>query len=473
MPAEFYAGVARADITPPVGIAHANWGAQLHERAVGVDLPLWATVLALRSGNVSVVIVDLDIGYLFDDLANETRAAIAALTGLPEDHIRLSYTHTHSGPTTTSGRSGWTSAGREMVAAYSESLPHRIAGAAWAAVRQLKPARIGAGTGRATIAVNRRFQRPEDGAVIVGRNWEGPVDHDVPVLRIEGVDGEPIAAVVNYACHPITVGPDNDLITPDYPGEVKRTVEQATGATCLFLQGSAGDVGPVRGVARNGAQEYKRLGRILGLEAARVWWEIETQPRRDRYEGTLESGAPLAIFVDELTGDRDATIRVANRTMQLPLRTLPPPKEMEAAFAQNLAELNELRQRGGDDEAVRLVTMKCKRTSMRAQLARDVQGKTHRPIDLQAITIGDEIALIAMPGEPFVEIGLAVRQGSPFPHTLFSGYSNIGWSYIPTAADYPLGGYEVEVTPFDPAAAEVIVEESLSLLNELANHKTC
>lgn len=463
-----YAGVGRTDITPPVGIAHANWGAQVHERAAGVDLPLWATALALRNGDATAVIVDIDIGYLWNEIATRTREAIADLTGVPIDHIRLSYTHTHSGPTTTSGRSGWTTAGREMVAAYSDSLPHRIAGAAWEAVQNLQPARIGAGIGRSTIAVNRRFQRPEDGAVIVGRNWEGPVDHDVPVLRIESTGGEPIAAVVNYACHPITVGPDNELITPDYPGEVKRVVEQATGATCLFLQGAAGDVGPVRGVARRGADEYKRLGRILGLEASRVWWEIEPRPRHDRYEGTLESGAPLAIYEDEFTGERDTTIRVGTRTMQLPYRQVPPPDEMEAEFQRNLAELNDLRERGGDEEAIRLVTMKCKRTSMRAQLARDVQGKTHRPVELQAITIGDEIALIAMPGEPFVGIGLAVRQNSPFANTLFSGYSNVGWSYIPTAPDYPLGGYEVEVTPFDPAAAGVIVEESLALLRDLA-----
>jgi neutral ceramidase len=355
-----------------------------------------------------------------------------------------------------------------MVAAYQASLPQRIASAAWSAFRDLRPARIAAGHGTCTIAVNRRFQRPEDGAVIVGRNWDGPVDHDVPVLRIDTATGEPLAAVVHYTCHPITVGPDNELITPDYPGVVKRVVEQSTGATCLFLQGATGDVGPIRGVARGGAGEYKRLGTILGLEASRVWWETDTLPRRDRYEGTLESGAPLAIYTDEYLGEVDAQLRIGTRTMHLPLRNYPPPDDLEAEFQQNLAHLNELRAAGGDEETIRLVTMTCKRTAMRAQLARDVQGKTHRPLELHGIAIGDDIALIAMPGEPFVEIGLAVKNGSPFKHTLFSGYSNVGWSYIPMASDYPLGGYEVEVTPYDPAAADVIVRESLTLLNDLA-----
>ncbi|MCC6792746.1 MAG: hypothetical protein IT336_13725 [Thermomicrobiales bacterium] len=468
MSTQLFAGVARTDITPPIGIAHANWGAQIHERAAGVDLPLWATALALRTGETTVIIVDIDIAWLWDGTAAKTRAAVSTLTGVPEGNIRLSYTHTHSGPSSPGRFGTWVNAGAEMVEPYDAGLPHKIAGVAWAALNALRPARLGSGIGSSTVAVNRRFQRPEDGAVIVGRNWDGPVDRDVTVLRIDGVDGDPIAAVVGYACHPITVGPDNDKITPDYPGALKRTVEAATGATCLFLQGACGDIGPTRGVAQGGAQEYKRLGAILGAEASRVWWETDAQPRQDRYEGTLESGAPLAIYTDELLADRDVRIRVATRVMNLPLRQLPPPDEMEAAFKENFAKLTELRETGGSEAEIKLVTMACKRTAMRAQLARDAHGKTHRQLEVQAIVFGDDIALVSIPAEPFVEIGLGVKQGSPFAHTFFSGYSNVGWSYIPVANAYPLGGYEIEVTPWDPAAAQQIVDESVELLNELA-----
>jgi hypothetical protein len=153
--------------------------------------------------------------------------------------------------------------------------------------------------------------------------------------------------------------------------------------------------------------------------------------------------------------------------MQLPLRKLDPPDAMEDAFQKNLARLNELRANNGDEEEIRLVTMACKRTAMRAQLARDVQNVTHRAWDVQVIAIGDDIALVAMPGEPFVEIGLAVKQGSPFANTVFSGYSNIGWSYLPMADAYELGGYEIEITPFDEAAADVVIAESLALLDEV------
>ena len=468
MTAGLFAGVARTDITPPIGIAHTNWGAQTHQRAAGVDLPLTATALALSDGATKVVIVDIDTGYLWDDLAERTMAAITELTNIPVSNIRLSYSHTHSGPSTSRARADWAGEGSEMVAAYSDSLPQRLAGVAWAAVQALQPARIGSGVGSSSISVNRRYQRPEDGAVIVGRNWDGPVDRDVSVLRVDALDGSPIAAVVNFPCHPITVGPDNELLTPDYPGAVRSVVESNTGATCLFLQGAAGDIGPVRGVALNGANEYQRLGTILGLEASRVWFETNSRPKQDAYGGTLESGAPLAIYTDEFLDELDRTIRVATRTMSLPLRKLPPPDEMQAAFESNLAELNELRQNDGDPEQIRLVTMRCKRTAMRAELARSVQDRTHREVEAQAIAIGDDIVIVAVPGEPFVQIGLDVRRNSPYPTTLFSGYSNIGWSYIPTADAYPLGGYEIEITPWDPATAEIIVQECGAMLDELA-----
>jgi hypothetical protein len=105
---------------------------------------------------------------------------------------------------------------------------------------------------------------------------------------------------------------------------------------------------------------------------------------------------------------------------------------------------------------------------MRAEISRQLRGHSHRTFELQLFAIGSDIALLAMPGEPFVEIGLAVKQRSPFSHTLFSGYSNVGWAYIPVPDAYPLGGYEVEITPFSPEASGQIVEESVGLLREVA-----
>lgn len=461
------AGVARTDITPPLGIAHAGWGAQTHQRAASVDLPLWATALALSDGERTVVIIDIDTMYLFEREAATARAAVAELTGLPAAHIRLSYTHTHSGPVSGSGWTSWMDQGAEMVGPYDDGLPHRLAGVAWAAVQAMRPVRIGAGRGRSAIAVNRRFQRPEDGAIIVGRNWDGPVDHDVLVVRIDAIDGRPLATIVNYACHPITVGPDCESITPDYPGVVRRVVEEATGSTCLFLQGTAGDIGPIRGVACNGQNEYRRLGAMLGHEASRVWWELEVPERTERYLGTLESGAPLAIYADEPVAEQDWTLRVISREVALPARQIGDAGALTAESESHIARLNALRTAGGTAEEIRQATMLAKRATMRAALAHDLAGRTDYRVEIHGIGLGSDIALVAMAAEPFVEIGRQIKRDSPFPYTLVSGYVNLTGEYLPTAEAYPLGGYEIEVTPFAPEAASQIVQACREMLNDL------
>ncbi len=191
---ELKAGTARTDITPPLGIAHAGWGAQVHQRAVGVDLPLWATALALSDGRESVIIIDIDLCYIWEAQAAEIRDRIAQLTGIPRQNIRLSYTHTHSGPNNGGQWTSWITEGAEMVGPYDASLPDRLAGIAWAALSKMQAARVSARKGACGINVNRRFSRPEDDAVVVGRNWAGPVDHEVQVVRIDHDDGRPLAS---------------------------------------------------------------------------------------------------------------------------------------------------------------------------------------------------------------------------------------------------------------------------------------
>ena len=116
MSKQLKAGIARVDITPPPGIAHAGWGAQTHQRAAGIDLPLWATALALSDDDQTVVIIDIDLIYLWEPEVFTVQKAVVDMTGLPASNIRLAYTHTHSGPVNGSRLRGrwrriWASAG--------------------------------------------------------------------------------------------------------------------------------------------------------------------------------------------------------------------------------------------------------------------------------------------------------------------------------------------------------------------------
>ncbi len=456
------AGVGRCDITPTPGTPQGGWGAQTHQRGLGADLPLYAKALVVSDSTKAVAIVDVDSIGFDAEWTKKIIDAIADLTKLPREHIRVSCTHTHSGPNTF--RLPIITEGLDLVLGYLEGLPQRIAGAVWQAQQNLRPIRCAAARGSCDINVNRRVRLP-DGQVVIGRNWGGPVDHTVRVVRFDDLDENPVATILHYACHPTTMAWENQYVTPDYPGQAKQIVEQQIGGVCLFLQGATGNIGPRRGFTGD-LRVYRRLGKLLGLEASRIAMEIETLARRERLTGVLQSGAPIALYQDEPVEPELPVLRVCSRSLRLPLRQFQPPEELEAAAAASREELNRLRKEGTQDQ-IQAATARATQAGMRAEQARLHHGKTQTDWQLQGIRIG-QIALLSIPGEPFTEINQQIVRESPFEHTLFSGYSNGGFGYMPIAAAFEEGGYEVEISPFAPQAAGIVVHEGLEMLRELA-----
>ncbi len=455
------AGTGRSDITPAPGTPQGGWGAQTHQRGLGADLPLYATALVLQDSSQTVAIIDVDSIGFDPAWTNRILDAVSGLTGLPLGNIRLSCTHTHSGPNTF--RIPVITEGHDMILEYLNGLPLQIAGAVWQAQQKLRPVRVGAATGWCDINVNRRQELP-DGRVVVGRNPGGPVDRTVRVVRLDGLDEQPVAVIVHYACHPTTIGWQAKVATPDYPGMAKRVVEEQLGGTCLFLQGATGNIGPRMGFTGD-LEIYRRFGRLLGLEATKLALGIDTLPREPKFVGLQESGATIALFEDVPVEPAPAGLGLRSRFLQLPLKPFPPPEEAEAAAADLREKLAALRLDGHEAE-VRAATAIATQAGMRAERARLYHGRTHIDWHLQGIRIGP-ISLVCIPGEPFTEIGQEIAARSPFAHTLFSGYSNGGFSYLPVREAYPLGGYEVETSPFAPGAAGIVVDESLRMLEEL------
>src|SRR5262249_33428132 len=159
------AGTGRTDISPAPGTPQGGWGAQLHERGYGSDLPLNATALVLADTKQSIAIVDADLLGFEIQKTSEIIAAVQRLTGIPCDHILFSCTPSHSGPNTF--RLDTISEGLDLVTSYLEALPMRIAGAVWQAQQNLRPVRCAAASGSCAINVNRRLQLP-DGRIVVG-----------------------------------------------------------------------------------------------------------------------------------------------------------------------------------------------------------------------------------------------------------------------------------------------------------------
>lgn len=457
------AGTARTDITPPEGIAHAGWGAQTHQRAEGVDMPLFCTALYVcdEAGDTEIVMLDIDDGIISVERDRELRAAITRDCGIPQDHIRISYTHTHSGPV---NGTSWIVEGAELIEPWLQSIPP----SAVEAVRQARaaaiPARVTTGSGQCDINVNRR-PRAENGAMFTGRNWDGFVDREVLVTAIDGEDGEPVATIVNYACHPTIMAQDNRLITPDYPGAMRKVVEQNIGGMCLFLQGCAGNIGPVDGFTGDLAV-YRRAGLRLGLEVARVRLGIDPVPRDERLVKIEPSGADLGLYVDEQSGEPDDTVAAAVERVTIPARELPGLVEVRRRFEAAQKTLEAVRSATGDPEKIKAAAFPAKRAYIALNIA-EVFG-TGGSVDLpvQVIRLGDT-AFVALPVEPFAEIGVEVKKRSPADWTVVGGYSNGYYGYMPMEYAYPEGGYEVTTSPFAPGAAEQTIEACVESIERM------
>lgn len=457
------AGVGRCDITPVPGTPQGGWGAQAHQRGLGADMPFYVTALALSDAATTVVLIDVDAIGFDSETVGKCLSAVAQLCGLPRQHIRFSYSHTHSGPNTF--RLPLISEGQDLVLDYLGGLPLRIAGAAWQAMQDLKPVRFAAGSGQCAINVNRRLCL-KDGRLVVGKNWDGPVDRTVRVLRFDDLQQKPLATIVHYACHPTTIAWQNQYFTPDYPGVVRQVVEQQLGGTCLFLQGACGNITPREGFTGD-LTVYRRLGRLLGLEASRAALELETLPQTEKLTGIQESGAPIAIYESESLEPEDTVLRVLSKDISLPLKTFQRSDELEDKAAECRSRLSDLRKQGAPSGEIQAATAQATQIGMRLDSARLYGGRTHVSWPLQGIRIGP-VALLAIPGEPFTETNQEIVSASPFPHTFFSGYSNGGFGYIPVRSACEEGGYEVDVSPFLAEASEIVTRECLALLRDLA-----
>ena len=283
----FQAGVGRVDITPPLSAPHASWGAQVHVFAEDVDLPLTCTALVVDDGTTRAAWIDFDLIILSTPETQKIQTRVGEETGIPPELVRVSVTHNHAGPPPSSW--DWAKAGVEAMKAYYALLPDYAAGAARLAVEKLQPARVGVGKGESKVAVNRRETAP-DGRTVTGTNPDGPIDPEVFVMRIDSLDGSPIVAAIGYTMHPTTLGPSNKKLSADWPGYLKRTVEQVTSAPTMFAQGATGDIGPGPDGYTDDIKVIQRLGSSVGAAAVIAYNEIQLPKRNYKHEKVWESG---------------------------------------------------------------------------------------------------------------------------------------------------------------------------------------
>src|SRR5262245_15471845 len=213
-----HAGVARAVITPPVGVRMCGYTVQ-EGVSRGIERDLTATALVLADGRTKAAILAVDILFIQSPHVERIRARIGQRLRIPSDHVLINTSHTHLGPTLP----GWGAEPPEQARLqqrYVEILEESLVGVASVAEEQLRPARLAAAKGSAPLGVNRREKLP-DGRVIIGENPQGAVDHEVGVIRIDDLAGSPLATLMIAGCHTVVLGPRSTVLSPDFIGPAR------------------------------------------------------------------------------------------------------------------------------------------------------------------------------------------------------------------------------------------------------------
>ncbi len=438
------AGSAEVVITPPVGTFLDGYGART-TGSVGVHDDLHARALVIDDSVTQVALVSCDLIGVDRRLVAAAREIASRATGIAPEHMLVAATHTHAGPAGLRA---------DLDGPLTETMARLIAGAIIAAHGRKRPAVLKAGRGSVdSVSQNRR-------------DPAGPAEDALHVLLFDSPEPgrEPVASVINSACHATVLFHSNMQISADYPGYAIDTVRQIVGGPSpLFFNGACGDVNP--SWIEQEYHEAARVGSIVGAEAARrlqelrplgighKTWNIRWDELTDK---PVMSGHLIAPWV-----------RVASRAVPVHLRELGTP----ASYDQRLAALQRERAAlaSGDGESRRRVMEQITQLSgERAVAARMRPGgeRTLHP-EVQAIGLGDGCAILALPGEFFVETARVIQAAANLPHLLIACYANHHVFYVVPRHEFERGGYEPGVSMLDESAEETMRTAALELLREV------
>ncbi len=356
----------------------------------------------------------LDLGSMPAENTHRIRTAVRSQSDI--EHVLLVVSHTHSAPVFSPD---FPSAENPWV----PQLERLIAEAVLEADSRLGPATIGAGQGHVEEGHNRRLVNADGSVTMLWGNRDrrptSPVDYSLGVIAVNHADGRPLATLVNYACHPVVLGPENLEISADWPGAMMAFLEDRVGGQAMFLQGAAGDINPFwdKTAPEDGAfEQMEKAGDAVALEAERVRGEIET------WESDLE-------------------LSVAQQSFELELRW----------------QLDEDTRRSAVPDFARIL-----------QYYLDGFEK-EKKTEVNTVLIGSHLALATFPGEFFVEHGLRLKSSCVIRSTFFVGYTNGSVGYFPTIRAAAEGGYgATSATVVKVGTGEMLVNQALIRLHEQA-----
>ena len=442
-----------------------KYGPRVHD-------PLYAKALVIENDSKRVAIVSMDVlgvgrersGAITEEFLLKLRNKIENKLGINREYILVNASHNHS----TRGQ-------------IAEDVVERTFLAVEEAVENMEPVTVGSGSGQEDrITMNRRVQL-KNGKVWTIRHsipcppdkevaGVGPMDPEIGILKFNRKDGTTKAVVYNFAAHPYTGVPGGG-VTAELPGFASEVIENQLGeeSMALFLQGACGDITEVLYKDVNRARNCKPFGRMLGLITMKALRKINTE-KTDRLSVINETiHLPLRTDIPERLQELNKQEQYLLGSLQgtsLNLKTFMPlyikynlfpeypsyykyrylqEKEigsqvLKSMDRENLSNIKKYYENVvAMEKLARIQENKAKLKFSKEQI--DNYADSPLPVEIQGMRIGDFV-VVTFPGEVFVEVGLNIKEKSPYENTFMAAYSNGYIHYAPTADAFEEWAYE-------------------------------
>lgn len=394
---DFQVGFAKRDITPKAAMPMWGYGDRHNALSTGVLEPLFAKAIVIEAGGERLAIVGTDIGrgptksmmaQIRKDVAEKAKVGTVLIAG----------SHSHHGPVIElTDKEEMGKGTYDDAVAYAKRLPELLTEAIVEAAGALQPAKIGVAKADVKRNRNRHTKQPVR-----------PTDPMLAVIRFDSLDGKPLAVLVNFAAHPVTIDSSVLKFSPDYPGYMQAKVEAELGTNCVFMQGASGDLSPDRGEL-----DTKGFGEALGDDALKLAKNIETK---------VPAKPSLKAKTD--TYEFGSRVDFNNRVLV---------SMFQKAFFPELVN-NFVREYGGG------IKPEC-----------------------TTVLLNGDLAIVTGSGEFFCNHSNRLKQRAYVPDTLFFGYCNGHEMYFPTIEAASEGGYggDATVSPVEIGAGEKMMNQAL------------
>lgn len=435
-----FLGISRADITPPVGISANPWGKSSSALSRGVHRPLTATAVAIRGENSKLLfIVGLDLGWIgcYECDVLNFRTRVVRELGIEIDDLLVNLSQTHKGPPFCIHEA--LREGKELVPAYIEKTINTVIDVCREAAANPSEIDITWGYGKCDLGTVRDLVVGDE--VVVGYNPDLRPDDTLVVGRVTDLSGKSVATIVNYGCHPTSVGWGSDLISPDYVGRAREIVESATEAPMLFLLGACGNVAPKIQYSADVSVADKN-GEMLGYATLATLAGMLPPATEYRFHQVITSGTNLGDWQPvPVTPNTEISSKKVRAKLQH--KELLDEAQMHKLWSPVTANETFLNFR------IR------KQFEMRIDYVQG-DGTVLHPIWIWRL--GDAV-VVAHCGEAYFEMAQELRRRNPNLMLLFLDMTNgPGYIYVPTRIAYEQNTYQSQQSLLAPGGFESMVE---------------